>query len=85
MSGGTGWADLLGVHYGSHSHCQSHGRNLGEVVAKETSVRHDGVLRQSFNSGPGNEAGAGFVEGNVAIRANSCEEGMRDSRHRMST
>lgn len=65
-------SDLFGVHDSSHAHSQSHGGDLGQVVAKETSIGHDGVLGQSFHSGPGNKAGAGLVERDVSVRANTC-------------
>lgn len=65
-------SDLFGVHDGSYAHSQSHGGDLGQVVAKETSIGHDGVLSQSFHSGPGHEAGPGLVERDVSVGADTC-------------
>lgn len=76
--------DLLGIHYGSHSHSERHGGNLGEVVPKETSVCHNGVLCQCFHSGSGNKAGAGLVKGDVAVRADTFREDKRDKKLNVS-
>lgn len=60
-------SDLLGAHDGSHADGQGHGGNLGEVIAEEAGISQDGVLGQGLHPGPGDQAGARFVEGNVAV------------------
>lgn len=70
-------SDLLSIHDSSYTHSQSHGGNLREVVTKETRIGHNGVFGQSFYSGPGHEAGAWLIEGDVAIRADTYRETVR--------
>ncbi|KAG7225170.1 hypothetical protein INR49_014728 [Caranx melampygus] len=61
----------------SYTNSESHCGNLGEVITKETSIGHNGVLGQGFHSGPGNETRTWFIERNVTIRTDTYSKARR--------
>lgn len=65
---------LFSIHDSADPYCQGHGGHLGKITIKEPSVGQDGVHSQSLHTGPGHQAGAWLIEGNVSIGANACAD-----------
>lgn len=65
---------FAGFQDGLDAHCQGHLGHLVQVVFEETAVGKDGAISQSLDAGPGGQAGAWLVEGNVAILAHAGQE-----------
>lgn len=66
--------DLSGLEDGLDTNSQGHARHLADVVVKEARVGKNGVIGQSLDTGAAGQAGAGLVEGNVAVLANAGKE-----------
>lgn len=66
--------DLSGFEDGLDTDSQGHARHLADVVVKEARVGKDGVIGQSLDTGTAGQAGAGLVEGNVAVLADASKE-----------
>lgn len=66
--------DLTSLEDGLDTDRESHLGDLLEIVAKETRVCQDSVVGERLDAGARGEAGAGLVEGNVAVLTNPGEE-----------
>lgn len=66
--------NLTGLEDGLDTDSQGHAGHLADVVVKEAGVGQDGVIGKSLDTGTAGQAGAGLVEGNVAVLANTSEE-----------
>lgn len=66
--------NLAGLEDGLDADGQGHAGHLADVVVKEARVGQDGVIGKSLDTGTAGQAGAGLVEGNVAVLANTGEE-----------
>lgn len=66
--------DLAGLEDGLDADGQGHAGHLVDVVVKEARVGEDGVVGQRLDAGAAGQAGAGLVEGNVAVLADAGEE-----------
>lgn len=66
--------DLAGLEDGLDADGEGHLGDAGEVVAEEARVGEDGVVGEGLDAGARGEAGAGLVEGDVAVLADAGEE-----------
>ena len=65
---------LAGLEDGLDTDGESHAGHLGNVIVKEARVGKDGVVGERLDAGARGQAGAGLVEGNVAVLADAREE-----------
>lgn len=66
--------DLAGLEDGLDADGQGEAGHLADVVVEEAGVGEDGVVGERLDPGAGREAGAGLVEGDVAVLADAGEE-----------
>jgi hypothetical protein len=65
---------LSGLEDSLDTNSQGHARHLADVVVKEARVGKNGVIGQSLDTSAAGQAGAGLVEGNVAVLADASKE-----------
>lgn len=65
---------LAGLEHGLDTNRQGHARHLADVVVKEARVGQDGVVGKRLDTRAAGQAGAGLVEGNVAVLADARKE-----------
>ena len=66
--------DLASLKNGLNADGEGHLGDLLEVVAEEAAVGEDGVIGERLDAGARGEAGAGLVEGDVAVLADARHE-----------
>ena len=66
--------DLLGIHDGADADGEGGLGDLVHVIVEEAAVGDDGVGGEGFLAGAAGEAGAGLVEGDMAVRTDAAHE-----------
>lgn len=66
--------DLAGLEDGLDADGEGHAGHLADVIVKEARVGEDGVVGERLDAGARGQAGAGLVEGNVAVLADAGQE-----------
>lgn len=66
--------NLTSLENGLDTDGESHAGHLVDIVVEETRVGKNGVVGEGLDTGAAGQAGAGLVEGNVAILTNTGEE-----------
>lgn len=68
--------NLSGIHDSAYSNCQSHRGDFGKVTIKKPGISQYSVHSQGLHSCPRHQTRSRLIEGDVTIRANTCD---RDS------